>query len=114
PEIGNCLLRFGAVRAAASGEHEMTRPMVGKPARCRQAKAAAASRDEMSFVWRRPELPARHNRDLAGLGGRYDDFADVAGLLHQPDRIYELKCLETAVGQRREFALGNAFEHFPE
>src|SRR6202011_1698753 len=113
-ETGERLPRLGARRATPSGKDQMARAALSKPARRRQTESAATPSDKMRLVSRGLEPPARRNSKLTCLGRRDDDFADMAGLLHEPHRVDEFARPEGAIRQRGEFAVHDKLDDFLE
>ncbi|MCY1501841.1 hypothetical protein D9M68_359270 [compost metagenome] len=99
--------RFGIRLTAARAERNLRRAFFDEPVGSSQTETADAADDEMHAV--RIDLHAAMrtlgNAMLTSNRRQHDDLADMARILHQPERVADLVEVEGTVGKRRELAV---------
>ncbi len=102
-------LRFIGACAAPSEQNEVACAVIGEPFRGSQSEAREAAGDDIGGIGGEFQTPrlrrSRHIEVRNAIAVGDDDLADVARLLHVPERIDDIGRFESLVRQRPQHAI---------
>ena len=100
--------------SAPTQQHEMPRALLHQPMRRGQAEAGQAAGEQIAGVGVQAQIGCRlRGLDLRGARAQVDDeLADVAALLHVPQRVDDAICRKRGVGQGGEALLRELLHDF--